>query len=284
MLRRALAIAGCTLLLAGCDAFGISTAGPEEVLDETADNMAELTSGELGLSLTASGGNPESPTDEVGFTLSGPFALPEAEGLPLADLVYTRIQGTQRFETRFISTGEAAFVETNGTTYELPPEQLVGLQGSADTEAANLLADVRISDWVVDPELQEDAPVQGDDEVDRVSGDLDVVAVVNDLLEIAGSFGTAAPTPLDGEDAEQLRNAVQAASIEVLTGSQDRILRRVTIDVDFGLDPAVPALSGIADLIGATILLELTIENPNEEVEVVPPADAIPLEELTPSG
>ncbi len=280
MLQRIAAAAVILVAFGGCDAFGISTAGPEEVLQETAENMADLNSGELGLSLMATGGDPEAPA-EVGFTLEGPFMLPEGEGLPVADLLYTRLQGEQRFESRFISTGEAAYIELDDTTYELPADRLVALQGSAEADAENLLAEVGIADWVVNPDLDEEAPVEGDDEVDRVRGQLDVVAAVNDLLTIAGRLGASVPPPLEGDDAEQLENAVRDASIDVLTGSQDRIVRRLTIDIDFGLDPAVPALAPLADLIGARVLLDLTIQDPNEPVEVTPPLDAIPLDDLS---
>lgn len=118
----------------------------------------------------------------------------------------------------------------------------------------------------------------GGDSTDKIESELDVVAAVNDLLTLAGRVG-AGGQPLGGEEGQQLRNSVKNARLEVHTGTEDRLLRRLRITAD--LDPELPeALEELARAAGATVEFELQVANPNDPVEVEAPADARPFAEL----
>lgn len=225
------------------------------------------------------GGAEEAGGGDVGFELSGPFSLPEAGQLPIADIEYTQLAGPERGEASFISTGDAAFVELEGTTYELPEEQLEGLRApEEETSGVEVFGDLEVDQWIVDPELNEGGEVGGA-ETDRVSGELDVVTALNDLLDVAAQFGASGfggLSQVEGDSAEQLENAVESATIEIYSGTEDRLLRRVDIEIEFGASGSGEVSDEVAGVLGTRLTLEMTISDPNEPIDVEEPTDAVP--------
>jgi len=244
----------------------------DDVLAETAENLGEIESGMLVLRLVVS-----SEGEDVGFTLDGPFALAKSEDdLPVAEVEYTQIAGAEAASVLFISTGEKAFVRVGEETYELPPEQVDELRGaSGSLDGGGGLEELRIGDWFEEPKLSEDGEVGGA-ETDRVRASLDVVAAANDLIELARAFGGTDVSKLEGSSARQLERAVEKATIEVFTGADDRLLRRLVIDADLEADVPPELEDVLGRLPGAAFHLELTISNVNEPVRVEEPADAQP--------
>ncbi|HEV3407780.1 MAG TPA: hypothetical protein VG079_03735, partial [Gaiellaceae bacterium] len=269
--RLAALLAVAAVVCVGCG----GGANANEVLSETAENLGEIRSGDLSLRLVvaAAGG------EQVGVELAGPFAFPEGEELPLADVEVTRIAGEERTTVRFISTGERAYVEVGEETFELPGAQAERFRGArgGGTNGGGL-AELRIEDWFGDAELSDGGEVGGA-ETDRVSARLDVVAAANDLLELARAFGGVDARALRGASADQLQRAVESATIVVHTGEDDRLLRRLAIDAR--LRPDVPP--ELDDTLGtfgrARFTLELGIANPNRPVSVEEPENAQPYPE-----
>jgi hypothetical protein len=265
-------VATACLVLGGCGS------DPSDVVSETAAKLGEIRSGTLSMRVVM-GGAEEAGGGDVGFELRGPFSLPEASRLPVAHIEYTQIAGPERGEAAFISTGDAAFVEVEGTTYELPEEQIEGLRAPEDDASGiEVFGDLEVDQWIVDPEATEGGEVGGA-ETDRVSGELDVVTALNDLLEVAGQFGPSGfggLSQVEGDSAEQLENAVESATIDIYSGTEDGLLRRVDIDVEFGASGSGEVSDQVAELLGTRLTFEMTISGPNEPVEVEEPADAVP--------
>src|SRR5919108_3283438 len=173
------------LVLAGGGCGGGSTAG--DALSETAGKLGDIRSGTLTLRVLVEG------TGELGgkagFELEGPFAFGKAGELPQADIRYGRTAGSQEAQARFVSTGDQAFVEVDGKTYELPSSLVADLrleEGGSGGEAG--LGELDIGDWMLEPELDDGGEVGGA-ETDRVTARLDVVAAANDLLAVVRELG-----------------------------------------------------------------------------------------------
>jgi hypothetical protein len=140
------------------------------------------------------------------------------------------------------------------------------------------LEELRIDDWIRDPKSSDGGDVGGAD-TDKIEADLDVVAAVNDLIEVTGSFGGPDLDSIEGPEAEQLRSAVRDAKLEVWTGDDDRLPRRLRIEADF--DPELPEeLEELARAAGSKVTFELAIDDPNKPVEVEPPEDPRPASEF----
>ena len=270
--RAALLVAALAVLPAACG--GSEEEQANEALSETASNLQEIRSATLGLRFAATAEVADEPT-EVGFVLEGPIALGEEGELPVAELEFTRIAGTEETTATFVSTGEAAYVRLGETMYELPADQQDQIRAAGgQLEEQGGLGQLDVERWLQAPQLSDGSAVDGE-ETDRITADLDVVNLVNDLLEVGSMLGGFPAERIEGADAEQLERAVESARAEVVTGKDDRLLRRLAIDVDFGGSADVPA--DLRGLLRAGIELDVTLTNLNEPVEVAEPEGAQPL-------
>lgn len=277
--RSVAAVAAVVALSAGC-----GPRGAAGVLDETASKMGEISSGQLRLRLVASAGVDGRERRPVGFELDGPFSLPSKKGmLPLARLSLTRLRGGVGEPTVFVSTGDKAFIEVGGSAYELPSDQLSSLRGGEPGKGG--LEGLDIADWAEKPKVTKGGSLDGV-AVERVTAALDVTEALNDLVDVAARLGAGAGTGLrriEGKSAEQLKRAVRSARLEVVTGAEDRLLRRLRIDVTL-LAPEPRLVEALGPLAGTRLELELDIAKPNQPVKIDPPRRARPLEEFTGRG
>jgi hypothetical protein len=278
MRTAALAVA-CLALVAGCGGGG-GASNPGQALSATAANLGKIRSGTLHFKLAVEpredgGGN-------FGFELDGPFKLAEPGKLPVAEIDYTQTAGDQHETVTLISTGEQAYIKVDDATYELSPARTDELRAAGKElgggTAGSGLEQLRIDDWIKDPHSSGGGEVGGS-HTDKIEADLDIVAAANDLLALAHGFGGFNLRTIEGQDAEQLRDAVHNAKLEVWTGDKDRLLRRLRVEAEF--DPQLPKdLEELARAANSTVTFELGIDDPNEPVEVKTPKDVRPASEL----
>ena len=252
---RARLAAGLALAaLAGCGG-GDS---PNEALSETAGNLKEIKSGTLALDVSAEGRGGGADAS-LGFELDGPFALPAEGRLPVAKLRYTQRSGDQRATATFISTGEQAFVEAGGKTRRLPGDEAERLRAATgEVSSSGGVRELRLDRWMREPKLDEGAEVGGD-ATDRIRAKLDVRRA---LADVGGSLVG------NGKDLER---AVKDARIEVLTGKDDRLLRRLTVDLELALEVPESLRRRLGRLVGGKLRLAFQISDPNRKVTVKAP-------------
>jgi hypothetical protein len=255
------------LALLATPLFGCGGGGPQsanELLAETSANLGKIKSGDLALELIFSTKDGE----RAGFNLEGPFQL-RSGSLPEAQLDYTQIAGDQTATQTFITTGDKAYVRMGGATFELPAETAGQVRSTLGATGGLGVIDLR--GWVQDPELAAGEEVGGA-ETDRITGRLNVATVVTGVVAIASQFGGTTPlTPLEGKSAEQVEQAVDRATIDVWTGREDRLLRKLDITIEFS-----PASEQVKSLVGAAVHFTLGISNPNEKVTIEKPTNVQP--------
>jgi hypothetical protein len=199
--------------------------------------------------------------------------------LPVAKIAYTQIAGANKSTATFISTGTKAYAEVNGKAYELPSSATHALrQAAGGSGGSSTFGELRIDNWVKDSSVTDGGQVGGA-RTDRVSGDLDVVAAANGLLDLVRQLGRAAPA-IEGDQAKQLENAVKASSFELWSGRDDHLLRRLLLHADLGLDVPESLRRALGDVVGAKIDFELAVSNPNKPVSVAPPTNPLPSSQL----
>jgi hypothetical protein len=270
--RRTASLLVLVALVAGCGGGGRA----DEVLSDTAGNLGKLRSGDLTLRLVVS--PREGTKGRIGFELHGPFALRPAS-LPIAKIAYTQIAGAREAAATFISTGTKAFAEVNGKAYELPASSTAAIRKAAGgAEGPNTFGRLRIDNWVENPVVTDGGQVGGAPTT-RVSGDLDVVAAANSLLDLLRQLGRAAPT-IEGDQAKHLENAVKSSSLELWSGRDDHLLRRLLLKADLGLDVPQSLRRVLGDVVGAKIDFELAVSDPNTPVSVAPPTNPLPSSQL----
>jgi hypothetical protein len=255
--RRSVLALAAAVLLAGCGAGG--DAGP--ALQQTANKLDSIKSGVLTFAVDVQPRDGE----PFGFSLEGPFALAQQGQLPELDIAYTQTANGKSATIRLVSDGEQAVAISEGKRIELAPEALEQLRATGAGEGGGL-AQLRIDRWLVDPELSD-----GPDGTDRITGELDVAEVANGLLAFAASFGRGAGEPLSEADAERLRDAIDSAEFEILTGKEDRLLRKLSFDVALGVDVPEALRDAFGDVVGADVAFLLELAEPNKPVEVTLP-------------
>lgn len=263
-------------LTLGAACGGGSASEAEKVTEATASKLGDIRSGVLQFRLVAGAAGSDAPTD-VGFELAGPFALPEPGALPVTRIDYTQIAGETRTTTQLISTGSRAFVVIDGTAYQLPFEQTESLRAPTDTPENDGFGGLRIDEWIEDPELSPGEPV-ADTPTDRITGDVDVVRTLNDLFAFGRRVGAAelALPEITGDDAEQLRDVTESATVELLTGTEDRLLRRLSVDIRLAAQVPPNVRAALGPVAAARIQLFLAVEQPNTPVTVGAPEGALP--------
>lgn len=269
--------AGVTALV-GLGLSGCRGASAEAVLAETAASLREIRSGTLTLRLVVDPVGQDG--GDFGFELTGPFALPRAGELPVGRLLYTQIADGRRGSATFLSTGRDAFVQVGGSTYELPPAQVRELRGAAGELARGEgLGELSVGDWIEGGERSDGGTVGGA-ETERVRGRLNTVNAVNDLLDLARDLGRADLERIQGRNVRRLSEATRSATFDLYSGKDDGLLRRLRLDVDFGLNVPKELESALGTVVGAGVEFELGVSDPNRTVTVARPANARPYSEL----
>jgi hypothetical protein len=275
-MRRAAAAAlvgAFAAVTAGCGGGG---GDPHPALAQTAAKLGSIRSGDLSLSLRV---DPRGQGGEFGFELSGPFSLGKSGSLPVANLRYTQIANDRQATATLISTGSKAYVRIGDTAYELPSAQTAELRSATnDLRTHGGLARLRIGDWIKDPQLSDGGRVGGAD-TDHVHSTLDTAAAVDDLLEVSRGFGSSIPS-LDAGSLKRLVSATRSATLDLYTGKRDRLLRKLSIDADFGLSVPEALASALGATVGAEVRFDLEIAHPNSRVRVEAPRHARPSSEF----
>jgi hypothetical protein len=270
-MRRLAAALVTVVALAAC---GSSGTRAERAASSTTDHLRKIRSGTLSMLLLASADASAEGRGE-GFQVSGPFAVASRKGrLPVADLQFTRILGAERETTRFRSTGTRAYLTAGGRTSVVPRSQVSDLFArGGDSAGPGGLDGIHLDDWMRKPRLSAGGHVDGV-AVDRLTGAVDPVAAINDLVTLASDFETSnanAPRLLKGDDATRVRRAVREADVEVLVGRQDRLLRRLHLVIHFALSDQNRLRQALRSFSGAKLTFDLGVGHPNRPVTVRPP-------------
>lgn len=260
MRPRGLAALGAAVLMVACGGAGKSA------LDETASNLNDIDSAVLALDVTASAGGEAS----VAFALRGPFSFESDGPLPVAELDLTERRGSDEQERTLISDGKAGYLIVDGVAYQLPDELVSPLRLGDGGDGG--LAGIDLAEWV-----EESKTTEGSDGTEVISGKADAVVALNDLLPLMGGVGGV--EQIEGDAADRLARAVQESRVEIMTGKDDRILRRLELSIRFGAKSKA-ARRVIGELGAPQLDLVLELDRVNEEVRVVAPKKVRPYAEL----
>jgi uncharacterized membrane protein YgcG len=275
-------------LVAGCGGDDGGDEDPQQVLDETFSNDQEVNSGVIDLSLSGSAEGEEGGSLDA--SLSGPFqgdASQEGE-FPEFDLTAS-VSGegggqSIGFEGGLTATADQAFVSYQDTTYEVPKafydqikqaaEQAQARAGAGQDQDAGAIFDqlgVDPSSWLSEPENEGDEDVEGTETI-HIHADANVPRIVEDIGSISEQTGGG---QIDEDELAQAEEAIDEASIDVYSGKDDRILRRLTVNLAAsapeGADSTVAGFDGE---------FSITLSDVNADQNIEAPSDAQPFSQL----
>ena len=133
--------------------------------------------------------------------------------------------------------------------------------------------------WLTNPKNEGDAKV-GDDDTIKITGGIDVNKLLDDVntalpkTKQLGVQGTQnLPSQLTAEQRKQVTDAIKDPKVEIYTGKEDKILRRMVISL--GIVAPKGSASG-----SANINFDLSISDLNEDQEISEPSGAKPFDQL----
>jgi hypothetical protein len=238
---------------------------PGDLIGQTADNLGEIRSGDLRFELDVEPRGLDT-NGRIRIALRGPFALRGAGKLPVARVRYTQVAGDAQAEVTLISTGRAAYVEVDGALTPLTAAQLQDLRQTGGSGPGLAELGLDIEGWFDDPKTSA-GPDVGGDPTERVRAGLDVAAALEDIAALARRAGGDAPV-LEDSARQAIERTVRSDRVELLTGADDRLLRRLEAEIDVEGPEELRPLLGLE---GAKLTLLFEVAHPNREVTVADP-------------
>jgi len=271
-------------LIAGCgDAQtepASSSTDVNTLLRDTFRNLDQIKSANLSAKLAVDGAG-----ESVSASLNGPFQSQGKNKLPKVQLNAKLDGGGQSFAAGVTWLGDKGYVNLQGVNYAI--SGLVAKQFQAGYEeaakkqknssAGKTLLGVDFSKWLKNGRNEGEAKV-GDTDTIKLTGDADVAQVIADVQRIAQKASSlnlpgtqSVPTTLTPEQQKEISDAVKKFSIEVYTGKEDRILRKLVVNADVQ-DTASKQTSHLA--------FELTLDGVGSDQDFSAPKNAKPFSEL----
>ena len=313
-IRTLIAISACALpipaAIAGCgDDEG--EVDPQTVLDETFTTEERASSGDLTLTLSGSAEGDAGGSFEA--SLSGPFQGEEGNPNAIPQLDWTGSVSAdgagQSFsaEGGLVVTEDNAFVEYGGETYEVGTDTFSQFKQLADSAAAQQseqaeglsfgeaftqqcesqiqaaggdpsACEIDFESWLTDLNSEGTEDIEGT-ETDHVSGSLNVETMLQDLAELGSSMPQAAASGAATEEhVQQVAGAIEEASFDLYSGTEDRILRG--LDFNIAVDPTAIPDAAAAGVESAELSFAMRLGAVNEEQTIEAPSDAQPIEDL----
>jgi hypothetical protein len=287
-------IAAVALVFAACggddssggDAASSST-DVNELLTQTFTGSKDIQSGNVDLKLQIDSKGGESQLDgPVRISLKGPFQTQGGGKLPKFKLDAAIEGAGQSIQAGATSTGDKGFISFQGTDYVLTDQvfqqfkagyEEAQKKGSDDGGQSFASLGIDPRKWLTDPKNEGDAKV-GDDDTIKITGGVDVSKLLDDIntaLGKASSLGLQGagqvPEKLTDEQRKQVLDAVKDPRVEIYTGKDDQILRRMVVNL--GVEDAASNTSG-------TVAFDVSLTDLNEDQDIAEPADAKPFDQL----
>jgi len=270
----------------------------------------DVKSGRLDLSVRLNAEGLPNVTGPVALRLSGPFESPEAAKateLPRFDFTLGFDAGGQNLAAGAVSTGDRGFLRFQNEAYAVGDDLFKQFrdgyaeQARCAEEQGDKGGGVSFATLGIDPNRWlRDARKAGEEEVGgadtiHITAGIDVPRFLEDVNRVLGRTDLRQqqdpcadepqPQPqsqpgrrLTDAQRRQIAEAVKAARMEVWTGKEDKILRRLNVALRFDVPEAARSTS--RGLTRGDVRFDLSLGAVNEEQSIKAPAGAKPLDEL----
>lgn len=275
-------------VVAGCGGGSSSNnEDPQKVLDETFNNPTNITSGKLDISVDGSAEGQQSGSFNASVT--GPFQTDpnDPTAFPQFDLT-ANVSGSAggpsiSFDGSLIATKDNAYVEYQDQAYEVGTDLFKqftqsyaqAAQQSNAQKGQNFFEQFGIdpSTWLTNVTNEGTTDVEGTDTI-HVHGDADIGKILSDLQKVSQQTnGTT--QQLTPDQLKQVQDAVKTASIDVYSGTDDHLLRKLSLTLE--LTP--PAGSG-ATVSNVNLTFSIAFSDVNQSQTITAPSNPKPISDL----
>ena len=279
----------CALALVACGG-GDDDVDVDQVLKQTFGEDKDIKSGKLDLALRLDANGLASLQGPVTLRLAGPFASEGADQLPRFDFEADLNAGGQSVRAGAVSTGEKGFVTFQAQPYVLSDELYKQFRDGYAEQAKSDDGDEGVSfkslgvdpqRWLRDPESNGTEEVGGVETI-RITAGIDVPRLLEDVNRILARAPEVEGQPrarqLTEDERRRIADAIEEAKLELWTGEEDKILRRLNVQLSF--DVPEESRSQLQGLTSGTIRFDLGLGDINGDQEITEPENARPFEEL----
>jgi hypothetical protein len=260
------------------------------LLADTFKGGKKVQSGKLDLSLRIDAKNTQGLSGPVTVKVAGPFQSDGGKKLPKFKIDFAFEGAGQSIKAGLTSTGAKGFVSFQGSEYAVSDqvfkqfkagfEQAQTKGNKKNQSLSSLGLDPR--QWLTNAKNEGDAKV-GSDDVIKISGGVDVNKLLDDVNQALtkarnlGVQGTQSlPTQLTAAQRKQVTDAVKNPKVEIYTGKEDKILRRMVVSLGIVAPKSSSSPNG-----SANFKLDFSISDLNKDQTISEPSGAKPFEELT---
>ena len=217
--------------------------------------------------------------------LNGPFKSNGKGNLPSFDFTLGVSAAGQSMTAGGVSTGDKGWLRFNGQSYTVPDDIFkrfrdgylaAAKKSSGQKNSTPSLAGLGVNprSWLRNAHKVGEEDVAGTKTIHIAAG-LDVGRLLDDVNRLLSRAGSAAKTQqvqqLSDSQRRQIEQAVRSASVDVFTGKDDKLLRR--LDVRIGLQRS-------GKVQGGDLRFQLELDAVNESQQITPPTNAKPLSDL----
>ncbi len=268
---------------------------PTEVLEQTFGERKDVKSGRLDASIKIDVKGIRELQKPVTLALRGPFQSAGGSRLPKFDFELDIDSGGQSVTAGAINTGDKGFVRFQGQNYAVPDALFKQFRdGYAETARCNdekgsgsgtfRALGIEPRRWLASATNEGTEDVGGAETI-HIASRVDVPKFLEDVNRVLARTDLQQDDPCDDDEKEPAKptgrqlneqqrkaiaDAVKDARVDVWTGADDKIMRRVNVELRFA---ASKGRSG-------TVRLDLSIGGINDDQRIAAPKDSKPLDDL----
>lgn len=265
---------------------GESSADAQKLLEEAFSNKIESAKLSLDAEIQVDGvpqlGGP------IKVRLSGPFTDNGPGEIPSLDWDLSFSGAGQNFAAGATVTGDNAYVSFQGADFEVGTAlygqfaQAYKQQGGGSSDALAQLG-IKPEEWLEDPKVDSESEDVAGEETTKISGEVDLIAVIEDLGKASDRMGSVGGTQnpledLSDSDRKKLEDAIEEASVDVYVSNDDKTVRRFVLDLEFRVPEEDRKDAGGAE--GGSAKIDIELADVGEKQEISAPANPRPLTEL----
>jgi hypothetical protein len=282
----ALAVAAC----GGSGSKASSSTDVNTLLKDTFSGNKKVKSGKLDLSLNIDAKNTQGVSGPVKLSIVGPFQSLGKGKLPKFKIDFAFDGAGQSIKAGLTSTGEKGFVNFQGTDYAVTPQiftqfkaafEQAQKKGNTNNQSLSSLG-LNPRDWLTNPKNAGDAKVGNDDAI-KITGGVNINKLLDDVNQALGKArnlgvqGTQSlPSQLTAAQRKQVTDAVKNPKVEIYTGKDDKILRRIVISLGIVAPKGSSSPNG-----SANVKLDYAISDLNADQSIPEPANPKPFDQLS---
>jgi hypothetical protein len=265
------------------------------LLKQTFGQAHTVNSGNLNLSLVVVPAGSQTSNAPITVSFGGPFQSHGKGKLPASNFSISISALGRTGSLGVLSTGSNGYVTLAGTSYQLPAATFQKLESSFAQVTASPTANGQSGSlaklgidplhWLVKPSIVGNDTLGGA-QTTHIRAGVNVPVLLTDLntfLQKASSIGATGsgklPSQLSPATRSKIAAAIKNPSVDVWTGSSDKMLRKLAVNL------TVPVSGQVSTLLGgirsAQIGISLGYANLNQPQTIAAPATVRPYSEFT---